>query len=62
MTFAGHDVDAGLFHAAISQLFVIARSAATKQSILSLCGQMDCFASLAKMGWTAPDGINVPDW
>jgi transposase len=23
---------------------------------------MDCFASLAKMGWTAPDGISVPDW
>jgi hypothetical protein len=24
---------------------------------------MDCFAaSLAMMGWTAPDGINVPDW
>ena len=23
---------------------------------------MDCFASLAKMGWTAPDGIDVPDW
>jgi hypothetical protein len=27
-----------------------------------LCGEMDCFASLAKMGWTAPDGIDVPDW
>jgi hypothetical protein len=26
---------------------VIARSEATKQSILSLCGTMDCFASLA---------------
>jgi len=26
---------------------VIARSEATKQSILSLCGIMDCFASLA---------------
>src|SRR4051812_41884411 len=26
---------------------VIARSAATKQSILSLCGKIDCFASLA---------------
>jgi hypothetical protein len=26
---------------------VIARSEATKQSILSLCGLMDCFASLA---------------
>jgi hypothetical protein len=26
---------------------VIARSEATKQSILSLCGKMDCFASLA---------------
>jgi hypothetical protein len=26
---------------------VIARSEATKQSTLSLCGQMDCFASLA---------------
>jgi len=24
--------------------------------------RMDCFASLAKMGWTAPDGISVPDW
>jgi hypothetical protein len=26
---------------------VIARSEATKQSILSFCGKMDCFASLA---------------
>jgi hypothetical protein len=26
---------------------VIARSEATKQSTLSLCGKMDCFASLA---------------
>src|SRR5882762_5120961 len=26
---------------------VIARSKATKQSILSLCGKMDCFAALA---------------
>jgi hypothetical protein len=32
------------------------------QSILSF-RLMDCFvASLAKMGWTAPDGISVPDW
>jgi hypothetical protein len=23
---------------------------------------MDYFASLAKMVWTAPDGIIVPDW
>jgi len=23
---------------------------------------MDCFAALAKMVWTAPDGISVPDW
>jgi hypothetical protein len=25
---------------------------------------MDCFVAslLAKMGWTAPDGISVPDW
>jgi hypothetical protein len=23
---------------------------------------VDCFAALAKMGWTAPDGIIVPDW
>jgi hypothetical protein len=29
------------------ELHVIARSAATKQSILSLRGKMDCFASLA---------------
>ena len=28
-------------------LVVIARSEATKQSTLSLCGEMDCFASLA---------------
>jgi hypothetical protein len=35
---------------------------ATKQSILSFESQMDCFASLAKMVWTAPDGIIVPDW
>jgi hypothetical protein len=26
-----------------------------------LCRTMDCFASLAKMVWTAPDGISVPD-
>ena len=26
---------------------VIARSAATKQSMLSYCGEMDCFAALA---------------
>jgi hypothetical protein len=26
--------------------------------------KMDCFVAslLAMMGWTAPDGINVPDW
>ncbi len=55
-------------------VFVIARSEATKQSNF-LCGAaMDCFAEpvigrrfaptrwLAKMGWTAPDGISVPDW
>jgi hypothetical protein len=24
--------------------------------------KMDCFAALAMMGWTAPDGIYVPDW
>ena len=29
------------------KLTVIARSEATKQSILSFCGTMDCFASLA---------------
>jgi hypothetical protein len=23
---------------------------------------MDCFASLAMLGWTAPDGIDVPNW
>jgi hypothetical protein len=41
----------------------------------SACGAMDCFrlrslsyggqvvaTLLAMMGWTAPDGINVPDW
>jgi hypothetical protein len=28
----------------------------------SACGAMDCFAALAMMGWTAPDGIYVPDW
>jgi len=33
-----------------------------KQSILSLSGEMDCFASLAMLGWTAPDGIDVPNW
>jgi hypothetical protein len=31
-------------------LAVIARSEATKQFILSMCGEMDCFASLAMMG------------
>ena len=36
------------------ELGVIARSEATKQSILSACGEMDCFASLAMMLWTAP--------
>jgi hypothetical protein len=30
--------------------------------LLLHCCRMDCFASLAKMGWTAPDGIDVPDW
>jgi len=41
---------------------VIARSEATKQSSFLCC--MDCFVAslLAKMGWTAPDGISVPDW
>jgi len=26
--------------------------------------KLDCFVAslLAKMGWTAPDGISVPDW
>jgi len=37
---------------------VIARSEATKQSILSLSGKMDCFASLAMtiydINWTTP--------
>jgi len=31
---------------------VIARSGATKQSILPLCGTMDCFASLAMTAYT----------
>src|ERR1700681_4438400 len=31
----------------VAGLFVIARSEATKQSILLCCGSMDCFASLA---------------
>jgi hypothetical protein len=31
-------------------LSVIARSAATKQSTLSFCGEMDCFAALAMTG------------
>ena len=46
---------------------------ATKQSILSsrrdgllrgACHRARIRATrwLAKMGWTAPDGINVPDW
>jgi hypothetical protein len=35
VTLVGHDIDAGLFHAPISQLFVIARSVATTQSTLS---------------------------
>jgi hypothetical protein len=35
---------------------------ATKQSSFLLGVAMDCFASLAKMVWTAPDGISVPDW
>jgi hypothetical protein len=33
-----------------------------KQSMRQQESKMDCFASLAKMGWTAPDGISVPDW
>jgi hypothetical protein len=37
-------------------------SKATKQSIRSFRGGMDCFVALAMMEWTAPDGINVPDW
>jgi hypothetical protein len=32
-------------------LAVIARSAATKQSIFPLCRSMDCFASLAMTIW-----------
>src|ERR1700716_2572478 len=49
--------DARLFHLLFpgaARLFysVIARSAATKQSILSFCSGMDCFAALA-MTWAA---------
>jgi hypothetical protein len=36
--------------AACRSYAVIAKSAATKQSILSFCGTMDCFASLAMTG------------
>src|ERR1700726_3012272 len=38
--------------------------AQAKQTILSLHGEIDCFVAslLAKMVWTAPDGISVPDW
>src|SRR5260370_36089416 len=57
-----------------SYLDVIARSNANRA--IQNCGNctMDCFAEpvigrafraarwLAKMGWTAPDGSNVPDW
>jgi len=32
------------------------------EAIHSSFAAMDCFAPLAKMGWTAPDGISVPDW
>jgi hypothetical protein len=27
-----------------------------------LSKKLDCFAALAMMGWTAPNGISVPDW
>jgi hypothetical protein len=35
-----------------------------KQSIATLGDRMDCVVAslLAMMGWTAPDGIDVPDW
>jgi len=35
-----------------------------KQSIKPPKDRMDCLVAslLAMMGWTAPDGINVPDW
>jgi hypothetical protein len=42
-----HDPDASRRGVANLRLDVIARSEATKQSILSLRGEMDCFASLA---------------
>jgi hypothetical protein len=37
-------------------------ASAAKQSISRRKERMDYFASLAMMGWTAPDGIYVPDW
>src|SRR5712672_983662 len=46
-----HDSGASRRESANARLGVIARSEATKQSILSLRGEMDCFASLAM---TAP--------
>src|SRR5467141_3239676 len=46
-----HDSGASRRESANARLGVIARSEATKQSILPLRGEMDCFASLAM---TAP--------
>src|SRR5205809_6452691 len=51
-------------HAIASLMFVIARSEATKQSILSFRGEMDCFASLAMTVWRRlalmPEPENLP--
>src|SRR5258705_3996463 len=38
--------------------------ASEREAIHAMDKGLDCFVALllAMMGWTAPDGINVPDW
>ena len=56
---AGGGRGVGFASEALSINTVIARSKATKQSILSACGDMDCFASLAMTTLNAPYSITL---
>jgi len=55
------EVSGMCYSLALIVCFVIARSGSDEAIQLARVA-MDCFASLAMMGWTAPNGISVPDW
>src|SRR3979490_1437941 len=46
----------------LTKVHFLPRSVSDEAIQSCFVAKVDCFASLAMMGWTAPDGIDVPDW